>query len=232
MNTSLTKFDQLKADIQVYIAPIKQIVVSSLESQASAMETAKQIKDRLKRIEALRVELKAPYKKAGDEIDAYAKALTSLLNEPDAHLKTQLLNWNRELEKVRQAEADAVRKKERERQEAADKAAKEAMDLAAFEREIGNDEEAAKAELVVQAEYERTEAAAIATVKDELRKVDNIKVKGVTLRWDFTVYDLSKVPLEYLVLNEVSVRKAIVESKGAIEIPGVEAFQKESLTIR
>ncbi len=232
MNTNLTKFDQLKADIQLYVAPIKTIVVNSVASQEDAMISAKELKARLKRIEDLRKELKAPYKQAGDEIDAYAKTLEALLTEPGKHLETQLLAWNRELEKVRQAELERIRKEERARQEAADKAAKEAMDLAAFEKEIGNDEAAANAELVVQAEYDRNEAKAIETVKAEMKKVDNIKVKGVTLRWDFTVYDLSKVPLEFLKLDEVAVRKAIVDSKGERQIPGIEAFQKESLTIR
>lgn len=229
---NLTKFDQLKADIQVYIAPIKSIVVNSKESQESAMEVAKNIKARLKKIEDLRKELKAPYKKAGDDIDAYAKAISEILTEPSNHLNQQFLSWNRELEKIRQAEAEALRIKERERQEAADKAAKEAMDLAAFEKEIGNDEAAETAELVIQAEYERKEAEAIETVKAEQQRIADIRVKGVTLRWDFTIYDVSKIPLKFMIPNETLIRKAIVDSKGDIEIPGIEAFQKESMTIR
>jgi len=230
--TNLVKFDQLKANIQLYVAPIKSVVVDSKESQDSAMESAKQIKDWAKKIEALRVELKAPFKKAADEIDAHAKAITALLADPTAHLNTQLLAWNRKLEEIRQAEIARIKKEESERQAAADKAAKEAMDLAAFEREIGNDEVAETAELVVQAEYERTEAKAITDVKSELKKVEEIRVKGVTLRWDFEIADVSKIPAKYMVPDLVLIRKTIVDSKGAIQIPGVESFQKESMTIR
>jgi DNA repair exonuclease SbcCD ATPase subunit len=196
------------------------------------MEIAKQIKARLKKIEDLRKELKAPYKKAGDDIDAYAKAISEILTEPSNHLNAQFLNWNRELEKIRQAEAERIRKEEAARQAAADKAAKEAMDLVAFEKEIGNDEAAQAQELTVIAEYERTEAKAIDDVRAELKKVEDIRVKGVTLRWDFTIFDKSLIPLEYMVPNETLIRKAIVDSKGAVNIPGVESFQKESMTIR
>ncbi len=232
MNANLTPFDKLKANIQLYVAPIKDIVVNSKESQDSAMAAAKQLKVWTKQIDELRKELKAPYKEAGERIDAHAKSLEALLTEPRKSINEKLLAWNRELEKVRQAEAEALRIKERERQAAADKAAKEAMDLAAFEKEIGNDAEAEAAELVVQAEYERKEAQASEDLKAELKRVEDIKVKGVTLRWDFTIYDLSKVPVKFLVANETLIRKTIVDSKGEIEIPGVEAFQKESMTIR
>ena len=230
--TNLAQFDKLKADIQLYIAPVKDIVVIDKDSQDSAMEVAKNIKLRLKKIEDLRKELKAPYKKAGDDIDAYAKSISEILTAPSKHLETQFLAYNRKLEEVRLAEAARIRKEEQERQAAADKAAKEAMDLAAFEREIGNDEAAETAELTIAAEYERTEAAAIETVKAEQQRIADIRVKGVTLRWDFTIHDVSQIPIKYMVPNEVLIRKAIVDSKGEIQIPGVEAFQKESMTIR
>lgn len=232
MNTNLTKFDQLKADIQLYVAPVKDIVINSKETQESAMEVAKQLKARLKKIEDLRAELKEPYLRAGKEIDAYAKSISEILKAPSDHLNSQLLNWNRELEKIRLAEVARIKAEEKARQEAADKAAKEAMDLAAFEKEIGNGEAAQTIELVVQAEYERTEAKAFTDLKVEIKKAEDIRVKGVTLRWDFNIFDKSKIPLEYMVPNEAMIRKAIIDSKGAIDIPGVEAFQKESMTIR
>jgi len=232
MNTNLTKFDQLKADIQVYVAPIKDIVIKDKSSQELALTAAKEIKQRIKKIDDLRKELKAPFKLAAEEIDSYAKSLEALLAGPSEQINTKLLAWNRELEKVRQAEADRIRKEEALRQAEADKKAKEAMELAAFEKEIGNDEAAQVAELAAIAEYERNEAKAINDVKADLKKVEDIKVKGVTLRWDFNIIDTSKIPLRFMVPDLVAIRKAIVESKGELHIPGVESFQKESLTIR
>lgn len=230
--SNLAKFDKLKADIQLYAEPIKALVVNSKETHESAMDVARQIKAKLKKVEELRKELKAPHKRAGEEIDAYAKAISEILNEPSNHLNNQFLSYNRELEKVRQAEAERLRKLEAERQAAVDKAAKEAMDLVAFEKEIGNDEAAESAELVVIAEYERNEAKAREDLKEEQKRIADIRVKGVTLRWDFNIYDVSLLPKEFMVPNEAMIRKAIQDSKGEIEIPGVEAFQKETMTIR
>ena len=232
MEINLAKFDQLKADIQLYVAPIKDIVITDKESQEAALVSAKDLKARLKKIDDLRKELKAPFKKAGEEIDSYARKLEEMLAGPSNELNQKLLVWNRELERVRQAEVARIKKEEAERQAAADKAAKEAMDLAAFEKEIGNDEAAETAELVAQAEYERNEEKAVATVKVELKKVEDIRVKGVTMRWDFNIVDVSKIPLQYMVPNEVLIRKTIVGSSGAVQIPGVESYQKESMTIR
>lgn len=229
--TNLTKFDQLQANIQLYVAPIKDVVVNSKETQVTAMEAAKELKSRLKQIEELRKELKAPFKKAADEIDARAKVLEALLKEPSDLLNTKLLAWNRELEKIRQSEVARIQKEERERQEVADKAAREAMELADFESEIGNDEAAETTSTEAIAKYESNEANAKIEVNAELKKVDEMKVKGVTYRWGFELEDITKVPLEYLVLNEVLVRKLIVASSGAMKIPGIKNIKTESLTI-
>lgn len=58
----------------------------------------------------------------------------------------------------------------------------------------------------------------------------NIGVKGLTKRWTFELQDLSKVPAEYLKLDEVKVRQKIAE--GAREIPGLRIFQDTSLSLR
>lgn len=230
MSLNLTQFDQLKADIQVYIKPIKDIVITDKESGELALSTAKDIKARLKKIEDLRKELKAPYKKAADEIDAYAKTLEALLKEPSDQINQKILNWNRELEKIRLAEVERIKKEERERQEAADKAAKEAFDLAQFEKEIGEAPE--NADLVVIAEYERVEAQAIKDVRSEIKKTEALTVKGVRLTWDFNIIDAQQIPRQFLVPDLVAIRKAIVDSKGEFQIAGIESFQKESMSFR
>jgi len=229
---SLTKFDQLKADIQVYIAPIKNLVVNSIDSQKTAMDVARELKYRATAIEDLRKALKAPYFEAGKQIDEYAKSLNMLLAAPTAEVSRKLLDWNRELEAVRQKEADRIKKEEMLRQAEADKKAKEAMELVAFEKEISGDEAGATAELIVIAEYERNEAKAKEDLSAALADVKNIRVKGVTLRWSFSIVNADAIPRKFMIPNEVLIRKAIVESDGALHIPGVEAFQTESLTIK
>lgn len=229
---NLTKFDQLKADIQIYVAPLRNIIVNSKESQDVAMTTARELAFRAKRIEDLRKELKAPYVEAGKEIDAYAKSIDALLTNPINEVKIKLLFWNKELENVRQIEVARIKKEEQLRQAAADKKAKEDMEAAAFEKEISGEAAGEVAELTVIAKYERTEASAAENMRAALSATADIRVKGVTLRWDFNIVNVADIPLKYMMPNLVLIRKDIVDSKGALNIPGVEAFQTESMSIR
>lgn len=48
--------------------------------------------------------------------------------------------------------------------------------------------------------------------------------------WGFKLVDISKVPLEYLQLNETAIRNAIKEGKR--EIAGLEIFQQSQVAIR
>jgi hypothetical protein len=49
-------------------------------------------------------------------------------------------------------------------------------------------------------------------------------------RWTFEVTDKATVPLEYLVVDDVAVRKKIAD--GVREIPGLRIYQEESLAVR
>ena len=54
--------------------------------------------------------------------------------------------------------------------------------------------------------------------------------RSVRMIWDFEVVDLSKVSVEYLMINEKAVREAI--RNGAREIEGVKIFQKPVVAIK
>lgn len=55
-------------------------------------------------------------------------------------------------------------------------------------------------------------------------------IKGTTKRWTFEVTEPSQIPIEYLQVNEVAVRKAIAD--GTRSIPGFRIYQDTTLTIR
>jgi hypothetical protein len=57
-----------------------------------------------------------------------------------------------------------------------------------------------------------------------------VPMKGTTKRWVFEVQDATKVPREYLIVNEPSIRQAI--NGGIREIPGVRIYQDESISLR
>lgn len=58
----------------------------------------------------------------------------------------------------------------------------------------------------------------------------NFAVKGTTRRWTFKITDATLVPREFLIVDEVAIRKAILA--GTRSIAGIEIFQDTSLTIR
>lgn len=56
------------------------------------------------------------------------------------------------------------------------------------------------------------------------------KVSGTTKRWVFDITNVSQVPREYLMVDEVKIRKAV--AAGVRLIPGVNIYQQESISIR
>ena len=60
------------------------------------------------------------------------------------------------------------------------------------------------------------------------------KIKNISFRdkWDFEVEDINKIPLEFLKIDEVKLKRLISEKKEKVEIPGLRVFSKESTIIR
>lgn len=56
------------------------------------------------------------------------------------------------------------------------------------------------------------------------------KIKGSTKTWVFEVEDINLVPREYLVVDEIRIRKNVIA--GVRDIPGVRIYQKDGLAIR
>jgi len=60
------------------------------------------------------------------------------------------------------------------------------------------------------------------------------KIKNISFRdkWEFEVEDINKIPLEFLKVDEVKLKRLISEKKSNVEIPGVRVFFRESTIIR
>ncbi len=56
----LKEFDQLSADIAVFVAPVKALTVIDTESSQAAIDVAKDIKEYVNRVESKRKELVGP----------------------------------------------------------------------------------------------------------------------------------------------------------------------------
>jgi hypothetical protein len=232
MEQNLQEFDSLKADLTLYVAPVMGLVVTDDDSFQKAMAAASEIKSRANRIESLRVKLKEPYLQAGKEIDRIAKGLLELLDKPNAHVKTQLLEWNKVLAERRREEERRIKEAEEQARKDAQKILDDAKAESEFSKALGMTEEATKTELVAANQVERAHDQITKQTNTALKKAAQVKVPGITKRWTFKVTDLSKVPREWLILDETRVRQEGVAKKGQVEIPGIEFFQEESVSVR
>jgi hypothetical protein len=130
--------------------------------------------------------------------------------------------WMAEQEKIK-AEAEARR------------VAEEALKKAAALEAKGQNK---KAEQVLN------KAAAQETKISETIKVNSVaaaapippsvKTVGISTRedWDIELIDINLVPREYLMFDEVKVRRVVRASKGAVQIPGVKNIKKTIISQR
>jgi len=108
MNNELVKFDKLVADVKIFLAPIKEIKVTDLNTAKSALDTVKQVKTYTKMVEDKRVELVTPHNDIVKEINAYAKQLLAPLADAERSIKDGIAKFEFEQEKIRQAEARRI----------------------------------------------------------------------------------------------------------------------------
>ncbi len=233
-STALTVFDQLKADVTIFVAPCSDIVVTSQESSATALEVAKQVKTFMKKIESTRELLVAPHIAEQKRINAYAKQIVEPLTKAEGHLKKQLLAWEAELEKLRREEAKKLEaaklKAEAEARAKLEAQQEEAATMAMFM----DKKEVARNAIVAEAEMTREIVDINKNTATEMKTIEATKVSGVTRRWVFEVTDKSLVPAEFMIVDEVAVRKAMlamVKEQNMKPIPGVRMFQEAGIAI-
>lgn len=226
----LREFDHLKAEVSVFVGPTMTLAVKDPAQCGVAISTVKEVKEYTKKIEERRKALVKPYNEIVDRINAYAKEIRAPLEAAETHIKSELLSWERVLEKQRQEEAA---KAAAEQKRLADEAsAKAAADREAAEA-VAMFSQPAVAELqkaVVEAESAREAQELQKAYASKVADISANKVSGVRKTWTFRVTDLEKVPVEYLSVNEKAIRDSIRD--GRREIPGIEIFQETSIAVR
>ncbi|MBA7465145.1 hypothetical protein ES707_00307 [subsurface metagenome] len=129
-----------------------------------------------------------------------------------------------------EAEARAIEEEKERKIEEERKKKEEAFEKAAALEEAGDEEKAAE-------EFEKAEKIEeeeILLALEPKFKPRAPETKGTSIRqnWKFRVKNLKLVPREWLKLDEVKVGTAVRSSKGKIEIPGIETYPEDSLSLR
>jgi hypothetical protein len=128
-------------------------------------------------------------------------------------------------EEIRAREEEKERKIEEERRKK-----EEALEKAA-ELEKAGDQKKAEEELEKAEKIEEKEE--LLSLEPKFKPaMPETKGTSITQRWKFRVKNLKLVPREYLKLDEVKVGSAVRLSKGQVEIPGIEPYSVDSVSIR
>ena len=198
-----------------------QIVVSCQEDAEKYGGVLKTIKELNKKIEDKRKSFVEPLNKVVANINADFKPMSERLKRIEADIKNKILAYVQEEERK-------VNEEKKRREEEARK--KEAERLAEIEN-LKKLEQKATNPLVAEAIKEKIEeaesnVAEIVTYKKPVTAVNSVGGGKVFTKkvWTFELVDLSKVPLEYLMIDTVKINNAIRE--GVIEIAGLHIFQK------
>jgi hypothetical protein len=255
MNTDLSLFNELQTQLTTYFSPVKDIVISDLETSKSVSSAFRELKGLDKKIDAKVKELCEPLKREMDRIKAFGEqvkqpvlaAIKDVSNKQLAYeevLKSERIKQyqaEQEMQRKRDAEARAAmlaQQKEAEekaraiREEAETNAMFSAPDDAA--EVIANAEkEAAKAKANANAESARIAFEAKSQHWEAKKEIKEQKVAGVRRSWKGDIIDESIIPDEYMmkIPNEKKIKNAITHME-IREIPGVRIYEDVTLTTR
>lgn len=174
----------VKSNIMEMARQAKQIQINSQDDFKEATAFWKQAKDLKKKIDEVRKEAIEPYRTKTSSINDLAKELTDPLTEVESLVKQKVEQFQKQLEKLKEAEIEAA------------KAADPTAYIAPVEKSMRGD-------------------GAIAYSRD-VRK--------------FSVVDVTKVPLQYLKVDEDKVELAL--KMGLTEIPGINIYTEKQTILR
>lgn len=231
---------------------IREFEIATAEDYGLAADELKAIKAKATGLETQRTAITGPINKALKAINDLFRGPTALLEEAESTLKTKMLAYSREQERIaaearrkaeQAAEAERVRLAE---QAAARQREAEAQALAAAQAQQAGDEQAAQ---LAQANAERAQAeAASAAMTAQLVVAapvvaERVAVKGISTstRIEFEVTDLHKLvqhiaehpELISLVCADTVKLRAYTKGLGlACALPGVRVFEAQTMSAR
>lgn len=253
----LELFDELKANITLFVAPTLEIAIRDVQTGQSAIDAQKQIREFMRRVDEQRRELTDPMKDRIKVIDAYVKSILAPLETAARHVQHEIDTYAERQESIRQAELRKAREEaERKEREAREKAAAERAELEARQREEaearsamdelfgdGEDDLAAaraKQEFEEKQARERAEQEAkeeresmVRTVELKQKEYDaNLdQIKNARKNPKCEMLDEKLVPREFLVVTLNTAAVLASARAGVKEIPGVRIWWETKVAI-
>lgn len=200
----------------------KLISVSDAVSYDSAVLFLKEVNTKLKDFKAQREKYIKPMKDSIKAIDDKLKEPIKLLEDTDTTLREKLNSY---LNEVRKREEERL---VLERKKAEEDTIKEIDHLEDAKRYALEYDEVTQKAIQRTIENKQNKAIEATAFVEKINLSTNFA--SVSMVWDFEVTDKSKLPLEYLKVDEVAIRNAI--RNGERNIAGVNIYQKPQISLR
>lgn len=216
--------DTLAEEASLVEQQAQSVVIKTDADYGIAGDLTRSVKQMQKKVEDYWEPMRVSAKKAYDDILAHKKEMLDPLKVAEKILKGKMGDYTMEKERRRKAQEEAMRR------------------LA--EQEMNRKlEEAAKAEAAgdtAGAEFAMTEAEVMegvsigGSIKSQAPKASGVSQSKA---WKITGIDSSKVPVafggvEIRPVDERAVMRLIKESKGTIQIPGIQYEETVSISVR
>lgn len=207
---------------RVYLNRMNDARIENEADKENAVIMLKEISDYKKAIKKQEDELSSDAKKELAEIKAMFNEPKSFLNDAEEIVRGKINHFLNEQKARMEAEALAIKQK------AEDEALKQAEELEALKSGAGEYDAVTRKAMIEAIEAKQNKLIDATAKQAEINQSSaNSVVRKV---WAFRLTDLSKVPLQYIQLNETAVRNAI--KAGERNIAGLEIFQECQVAIK
>ena len=207
---------------RVYLNRMNDARIENEADKENAVIMLKEISDYKKAIKKQEDELSSDAKKELAEIKAMFSEPKSFLNDAEEIVRGKINHFLNEQKARMEAEALALKQK------AEDEALKQAEELEALKSGAGEYDAVTRKAMIEAIEAKQNKLIDATAKQAEINQSSaNSVVRKV---WAFRLTDLSKVPLQYIQLNETAVRNAI--KSGERNIAGLEIFQECQVAIK
>lgn len=207
---------------RVYLNQMNDAKIENEADKENAVLMLKEISDYKKAIKKQEDELSSDAKKELAEIKAMFSEPKSFLNDAEEIVRGKINHFLNEQKARMEAESLAIKQK------AEDEALKQAEELEALKSGAGEYDAVTRKAMIEAIEAKQNKLIDATAKQAEINQSSaNSVVRKV---WAFRLNDLSKVPLQYIQLNETAVRNAI--KAGERNIAGLEIFQECQVAIK
>ena len=207
---------------RVYLNQMNDAKIENEADKENAVIMLKEISDYKKAIKKQEDELSSDAKKELAEIKAMFNEPKTFLSDAEEIVRGKINHFLNEQKARMEAEALAIKQK------AEDEALKQAEELEALKSGAGEYDAVTRKAMIEAIEAKQNKLIDATAKQAEINQSSaNSVVRKV---WAFRLTDLSKVPLQYIQLNETAVRNAI--KSGERNIAGLEIFQECQVAIK